>query len=257
MNLGLHPRNEPPGRRAYQRLDVRILVVVQLLILYLAWITGSMQAATLPEASGLRFGENGTRTRIVLDFDRKVGFATRIATGPDRLIVQLGEVQWRLGADAGRPLRGVARGYEIATSNGNSTLWVALDRPVRVANNILLPPSKDSSFHRLVIDVVAEPATAGRPALGVAGVATAAAAVAPAPAGLPLLFRHLGRPHWRRCRPSRPQAIAFHPEPPAGHANGRWWCSTQGMAVWIPAPHRWTASTRRISSSRWPASCAH
>ena len=180
MNLGLHPRVELPGRRSWPRVMVGAVTVVRLLLLFLALSAIPVRAAVLPEATGLRFGENGNRTRIVVDFDRTVSFATKVESDPARLIVELGEVAWLLGGDAGRPLRGLARGYEASTADGRSTLAVALGMPVRVASSIVLPPNKDSPFHRLVIDVVAAKAVARQPVPSAATAVVAPATIAPA-----------------------------------------------------------------------------
>jgi N-acetylmuramoyl-L-alanine amidase len=138
------------------------------LLVLLALDNGAAQAAQDPRALGLRFGENGTVTRIVVDFDRKVSFAARFEPNPDRLMIDLSPVDWQLAANAGQPLHGLTRGFELGTSAKRSQLAVELAGPVRIANALLLPPSKDSAFHRLVVDLVAD-AGAGH-----AGIATAA-----------------------------------------------------------------------------------
>ena len=63
-------------------------------------------SAGLPEATGLRFGESGPRTRVVVDFDRSVAFAARAESNPDQLLVELGEVDWRLARRCGAPAAG-------------------------------------------------------------------------------------------------------------------------------------------------------
>ena len=212
MNLRLHPRVELPERTAWLRAVVGAVTVVRLLILWLAWTAAPGQAAGWPEASGLRFGENGARTRIVLDLDRKVSFATKLEADPDQLIVELDKVVWLLGADAGRPLRGLARGYEVSTSNGRSILAVALAKPVRVVNSIILPPNTDSPFHRLVIDVVAEKAETRQSVASPAVTAVAAPTVvgrstAPVPASRPATLAAL---------PSVAGQVNGHAAPAAG-----------------------------------------
>lgn len=178
MNPGPHTDRERSGRRARRRPIGWALAAALLLVVLLPLIAGAALSQPLPEATGLRFGENGNRTRIVLDFDRKVDFVTRVETGPARLVVDLGEVEWRLREDAGRPLRGLTRGYEIATSDGRSNLAIAVAEPVRIASSLVLPPSRDSPFHRLVIDLVADTA-AGKGKAMVAPLPMTATAVSP------------------------------------------------------------------------------
>jgi N-acetylmuramoyl-L-alanine amidase len=145
--------------------------------------------AAMVEATDLRFGDHGNRTRIVIDFDRKVSFSARTALDPDRLELDVAGAAWRLGPDAGRPRRGMARGYElVGGTDGQARLVVALARPARVASAVLLPPNKDSTSYRLVLDLAAaersevvaaeaRPAESARPA----GKPEVAAALVPRP----------------------------------------------------------------------------
>ncbi len=181
MNLG-HRRLGWGGRL---RPCGRLLLAVRGLILLLALLAGGAQAAPAATAVGLRFGENGSITRIVVDFDRKVSFAARSESDPDRLVIDLGAVAWQLDGDAGRPPRGLARGYEVASSPDGSRLTIALAGQVRVANALLLPPSRDSAFHRLVVDVVAAQSAGGSPAAAAVAVPAPVAAVPIRPAAGP------------------------------------------------------------------------
>jgi N-acetylmuramoyl-L-alanine amidase len=132
-----------------------VLSAMMLLALVLAPRPG--MSAGLPEATGLRFGESGPRTRVVVDFDRSVAFAARVESNPDQLLVELGAVDWHLPADAGRPLQGLARGHDITPSrSGGALLTVDMARSVRIVGAILLPPNKDSPKYRLVVDMVAD-----------------------------------------------------------------------------------------------------
>jgi N-acetylmuramoyl-L-alanine amidase len=88
----------------------------------------------------------------------------------------------------------MARGYELAPGpDGQLRLIVALAQPARVASAILLPPNRDSTSFRLVIDLAAAERSevlAAQPApVAVEPVAAAAAAVprpdAPVPASRP------------------------------------------------------------------------
>ncbi|MGD9509603.1 MAG: N-acetylmuramoyl-L-alanine amidase [Geminicoccaceae bacterium] len=152
------------------------------------------RAATPAEATDLRFGDHGNRTRIVIDFDREVSFATRTELDPDRLELDVVDVAWHLGENAGRPRRGMARGYDlVATPDGQSRLIVALARPARVASAILLPPNRDSASYRLVLDLAAaerEEVVAAKPALTEAEADDSAQTVsrpgAPVPASRPV-----------------------------------------------------------------------
>lgn len=216
MNLGLHPRIELSGRCGWRRAAVIAAALAQLLIAF-AWMMPANGAAAFAEASGLRFGENGARTRIVLDLDRAVDFATTVSSDPANLTVALDGTEWRLGADAGRPLRGLARGYETSSVDGRSTLAVALAKPARVVSSIVLPPNKDSPFHRLVIDLVADKTAAPAPPPAKEPLAVAAADVTlPVAAPGTVVPVPASRPTMLAALPSVAGTINGHAPPAAG-----------------------------------------
>ena len=134
----------------------RRLVLGALAVFLLVLGVSPAVLAAMAEATDLRFGDHGNRTRIVIDFDRKVTFSARTALDPERLELDVAEVAWRLGPDAGQPRRGMARGFElVGNADGQALLVVALARPARVASAVLLPPNKDSGSYRLVLDLAA------------------------------------------------------------------------------------------------------
>lgn len=104
--------------------------------------------------SGVRYGIDGPRTRLVLDLDRPVAFRVQSQSGPPRLILDLDEVRWRVSRDAeGRP-RGLARAYRFGLLEpGRSRLVVDMARPFTISRAELLPPSGHSRYHRLIVDV--------------------------------------------------------------------------------------------------------
>ena len=216
MNQGRHQRHHRGRQVGRARICAWAAGIVRALILLLALGAGTVQAASDPAARGLRFGENGKITRVVVDFDRKVSFATRFEPDPARLVVDLNAVDWQLSPDAGQPLRGLARGFDVGTAADRSQLAVQLAGPARIANALLLPPSKDSPFHRLVVDLVPDPrASTGRAS------PTAAPPVAEVP-----LRPAAGPPATTTARQvpvpaSRPLALAAAPRvgaPVNGHA---------------------------------------
>ena len=156
----------------------RRLLLAGLVAPLLALLGAAAHAAEPAGATDLRFGDHGDRSRVVVDFDRKVSFAAQVWSVPDRLEVDFGPVEWQLPPGAGRPLRGMARGYELTDGrDGGARLVVSLARPARLVSAILLPPNKDSPSHRLVIDLAAT-----RPG---EVVAAAPATSPPAPADAP------------------------------------------------------------------------
>ena len=64
-----------------------------------------------PTVTGLRFGVDAPRTRVVLDLDQPIRYTLHALADPDRLVLDLGPVDWRL-QEGPRP-RGLARGHVI------------------------------------------------------------------------------------------------------------------------------------------------
>ena len=216
MSAGRHIPGAKPGFDP-SRIGVawRGLVLVAVLFLHAWTVAASAWAATFPEATGLRFGENGPRTRVVVDFDRPVAFDANITAKPARLVLDLENVVWRLPADAGRTLRGLVRGHAIDAAAGGTRLTVDMARPVRIVGAILLPPNKDSVRYRLVVDMVADggpvaaaaPARAARPPIP-----TAAPAAVPVPVSRPIMLAGL---------PSAARALNGHRVTAPDRSKGR------------------------------------
>jgi N-acetylmuramoyl-L-alanine amidase len=129
------------------------------LVLLLCGLSSPVSAQAPPsapaEASGLRFGIDGHRTRVVLDLDRPLAYQIGEQSDPARLIVDLEEVRWRVRASPDLRPRGLVRAHRYGLlAPGRSRLVVDMAQPFRIVGTILLPPSRDSSFHRLVVDLV-------------------------------------------------------------------------------------------------------
>jgi N-acetylmuramoyl-L-alanine amidase len=135
------------------------------------WLPGGTWLAALlllafpalaePVVSGVRYGIDGPRTRLVLDLDRPVAFRVQSQSGPPRLILDLDEVRWRVSRDAEDRPRGLARAYRFGLLEpGRSRLVVDMARPFTIARAELLPPSVHSAHHRLIVDVAPDTASA-------------------------------------------------------------------------------------------------
>jgi N-acetylmuramoyl-L-alanine amidase len=192
MTAGHHPFSEAPLRTRRSRPAIpfgsrgvlRAGLVLVVLTLGCLTARAHAQSPIEPEVSALRFGVNGPRTRVVLDLDRPVAYEAKVQTDPDRLVVDLEEVRWRLGAATDVRPQGLARRHRYGSpAPGRSRLEVDVGRPARVLGTILLPPSRDSARHRLVVDLVADrgaaPPVDAKPAAN--GPAPAAGVPVPAP----------------------------------------------------------------------------
>src|SRR5690242_18732627 len=68
---------------------------------------------SLPQVTGLRFGIDGARTRVVLAIDRRLSFGATVESDPERLVVTLPRLLWNPQPDPlGRP-RGLARDHRF------------------------------------------------------------------------------------------------------------------------------------------------
>ncbi|MEK0081936.1 N-acetylmuramoyl-L-alanine amidase [Benzoatithermus flavus] len=127
---------------------------VLLCLILLFGLLASAAWADPGQVSGLRFGINGQTTRVVLDLDRTLNYEVSVERDPSRLVVDLEEVRWQLGANTDTRPRGLVRAHRYGlVTPGRSRLVVDMARPFTIRNTMLLPPSADSSHYRLVIDL--------------------------------------------------------------------------------------------------------
>lgn len=179
-----------------------------LALLILPVAAAAAPAGTAPEVTGLRYdGLEGGRTRVTLDLDRPVAFRTLVVPRPQRLVVDLPEVEWRPRPGAGGRPRGLVTGQQHGLfAAGRTRLVLDVAAPFRLAEQRLVPPPAGSGpgTYRLVLEL--EPLA---PAPGIA----AAALTAPPPpdraAPVPL-----ARPAAARAVEAAPPIVAV-PRPPA------------------------------------------
>lgn len=112
-------------------------------------------AAGPPAAVDVRAGSDGTTTRLVIDLTAAVAFEVFTLADPDRIVLDLATVQWRLPEASRRlaagPIAGLRWGQFDA---GRSRLVVDLAAPAGVRRAFLMEP--DAGFgHRLVVDLAA------------------------------------------------------------------------------------------------------
>mgnify|MGYP002080203365 CR=1 FL=1 len=148
---------------------------------------GAAAAQDITQVTGIRFGVQGSRTRVVVDADRPLSFRTRALGDPWRLVVDLPEVVWNPQPGPLSAVRGIARSQRFASLGGGAgQLTVDTSRPFRVTTAVLLPPSEHSVRYRLMIDLEPVPPEAFAAAAATPGpVADAASAAAPAAITIP------------------------------------------------------------------------
>lgn len=114
---------------------------------------GSNVQGSEPVVLSARIGEHADRTRFVIELSDPVNLRTFTLTNPDRVVVDMPEVQWRLSA-APRPSGfGPVKSYRYGVfRKGNSRIVIDLTRPVTVSDPLVIPPSNGFGY-RVVIDL--------------------------------------------------------------------------------------------------------
>jgi N-acetylmuramoyl-L-alanine amidase len=106
-----------------------------------------------PVVMSARIGEHEDSTRIVLELSDPVNLRAFTLTNPDRVVIDMPNVSWRLGAPPLPSDHGSVKSYRYGQfREGNSRMVIDLNRPVRVADPLVLPPSAGFGY-RVVIDM--------------------------------------------------------------------------------------------------------
>lgn len=104
-----------------------------------------------------RIGEHPDRTRLVVEISDAVPVRVFTLANPDRVVIDMPEVVWRLMGAGRASGRGAIKSYHYGLFRpGNSRLVIDLARPVIPTAPMVLPPEGGSGY-RLVLDLL--PAT--------------------------------------------------------------------------------------------------
>lgn len=118
-------------------------------------------AAGPPAAVGVRAGSDGVTTRLVIDLTAAVAFEVFTLADPDRVVLDLATVQWRLPEASRRLATGLVAGLRWGQFDAErSRLVVDLVAPAGVRRAFLMEPEAGFS-HRLVVDLAAGGGEAG------------------------------------------------------------------------------------------------
>ncbi|HEX4370468.1 MAG TPA: N-acetylmuramoyl-L-alanine amidase [Rhizomicrobium sp.] len=113
---------------------------------------GNVQGSQ-PIVLSARIGEHADRTRFVIELSDPVNLRAFTLTNPDRVVVDMPEVQWRVGAPPRPSGFGSVKSYRYgAFRKGNSRMVIDLSRPVTVSDPLVIPPSNGFGY-RVVIDL--------------------------------------------------------------------------------------------------------
>lgn len=108
---------------------------------------------SVPVVLSARVGEQPDRTRFVIELSDPLQLRVFTLANPNRVVVDMPEVLWRLqGPD--RPTgTGAVRAYRYGLFRpGNSRFVIDLNKPVTVAEPMILPPEKGFGY-RIVLDL--------------------------------------------------------------------------------------------------------
>jgi N-acetylmuramoyl-L-alanine amidase len=147
-------------------MAVRLRLVLFVLALALqAGLSGPALAAV--GVLSIRLGVHPDKTRVVLDLSGAASYRTLLLANPYRLVIDLDDVQWQLGAEGAPPGKGLVSGFRYGTfSQGTQRLVLDLAGPAALQQAALIPGSGTVAA-RLVLDIV--PTAADRFQTGATG----------------------------------------------------------------------------------------
>jgi N-acetylmuramoyl-L-alanine amidase len=100
-----------------------------------------------------RIGEHADKTRLVLELSDPVALLAFSLSNPNRVVLDLPEVAWRLSNPPVPSGRGGIKAYRYGVFRpGSSRMVIDLSSPVRLADTLVLPPAGGFGY-RVVIDL--------------------------------------------------------------------------------------------------------
>jgi len=114
---------------------------------------GARTQGPAPIVMSARIGEHEDRTRLVIELSDPVNLRAFALANPDRVVIDMPEVSWRLGAPPRPSGFGPVKSYRYGQFRaGNSRMVIDLNAPVTVSDPLVLPPSAGFGY-RVVIDL--------------------------------------------------------------------------------------------------------
>jgi N-acetylmuramoyl-L-alanine amidase len=102
---------------------------------------------------GARVGEQPDRTRFVIEMSDPLNLRVFTLTNPDRVVVDMPEVLWRLQGPERPTGTGAVRAYRYGLFRpGDSRFVIDLNHPVAAAEPLIIPPEKGFGY-RIVLDL--------------------------------------------------------------------------------------------------------
>ncbi|MGH6718694.1 MAG: AMIN domain-containing protein, partial [Alphaproteobacteria bacterium] len=125
------------------------------LLALVAALAGVGLAHAETPARAIRIAADGDQARIVIDLAGPAGYQAFTLDRPDRLVVDLSGVVWRLQTAPRAGRLGAVLGVRTGQFDGDTArLVLDLARPMAIRDVFLLPPAGGAPY-RLVLDVTA------------------------------------------------------------------------------------------------------
>ncbi len=106
-----------------------------------------------PVVMSARIGEHEDRTRFVVEMSDPVQMRVFTLANPDRVVIDMPAVQWHLDGPPRPTGFGAVHSYRYGLfRSGSSRFVIDLNRPVKVSDPLVLPPSGGYGY-RVVIDL--------------------------------------------------------------------------------------------------------
>jgi N-acetylmuramoyl-L-alanine amidase len=108
---------------------------------------------SVPVVLSARVGEQPDRTRFVIELSDPVPTRVFTLTNPDRIVIDMPEVLWRLQGPDRPSGTGAVRAYRYGLFRpGDSRFVIDLNKPATAAEPLILPPEKGFGY-RIVLDL--------------------------------------------------------------------------------------------------------
>src|SRR5277367_1309514 len=108
---------------------------------------------SVPVVLGARVGEQPDRTRFVIELSDPLNLRVFTLSNPKRVVIDMPEVLWRLQGPERPSAASAVRAYRYGLFRaGDSRFVIDLNRPVKPAEPLILPPSNGFGY-RFVLDL--------------------------------------------------------------------------------------------------------
>ncbi len=114
-----------------------------------------LAAENFPVASDVRVAGDNKQTRFVLDLDRKIDLRAFVLGNPDRVVIDVPQVTFKLGENAGQSGRGLIKAFRYGlVMPGGSRLVLDLAGPARIEKAYVLDGANGQP-PRLIVELAA------------------------------------------------------------------------------------------------------